>query len=227
MSAFLETLWDCEPPTAGEFDCPHCHARRSATRRVVRARLAVFGRAAPLPGGTMTYHTCHVCGHSWDGPSTDAGAGEEGPVGRPFSEDERALAAVVAAVVFSDLTVRQTEKRMVRWVMHRYTGETLGEAGVDRLLRTARTRWGDPLARLRRLACVLDASMKRRIVAAAYLVCAADREMHPEESRLLVRIGEALDMSPRAVRSAIEEAKTVEVPAPEPIGRARSRRVPG
>ncbi len=151
-------------------------------------------------GSPATYLTCGDCGRSWAAAELDVPGGAA-------SEDERALRAVVAAVVFSDLSIRPTERRMVGRVVERYTGESLDEAGVENLLRTARARWGDPLARLGRLAAVLHPRAKRQIVGAAYLVCTADREMHPEESRLLVRIGEALDMAPREVRAAIEEAK--------------------
>jgi uncharacterized tellurite resistance protein B-like protein len=213
MSAFLETVWECETTETETFHCPRCDCPRDATRHSVRARLLVFGRSTVAIGSPSPYLTCSGCGRSWEARTP----GLDGDVDRrPTSEDERALWAVVAAVVFSDLSVQATEKRMVAQVIRRYTAESLDELGVDRLLRTARSRWGDPLVRLRKLACVLDPRAKRRIVGAAYLVCTADREIHPQESRLLVRIGEALEMSPRAVRAAIDEAKANVVPRPHP-----------
>lgn len=213
MTTFLETDWECETTDGAAFDCPHCGRPRDATRHEVRPRLLVFGRSAMGLGSPATYVTCRECGHSWEERATQLEAAGVRP---PTSEDARALWAVVAAVVFSDLSVRPTEKRMVARVIRRYTDQSLDEQGVDRLLRTARSRWGDPLDRLRKLAGVLDPRAKQRIVGAAYLVCTADREIHPQESRLLVRIGDALEMSPRAVRAAIEDAKGTAPPPPRP-----------
>ncbi|MEJ2503671.1 MAG: TerB family tellurite resistance protein [Gemmatimonadota bacterium] len=77
------------------------------------------------------------------------------------------------------------------------------------MLQRARRRWGDPVARLEKLADVVPASVRRRIVIGAYRVCSADGELHREESRLLDRVGEALNLSPQEVRMALREAKAV------------------
>lgn len=125
----------------------------------------------------------------------------------PRSEDERAILGIVAAVIFSDSRIRATEKRAARDVIRRYAGLELRASELESLLRGARRRWGEPVDRLQRLSTLLDDASKRRIVEAAYLVSTADRELHSQESRLIDRIGEALDLPPREVTRAIQRAR--------------------
>lgn len=198
------TTWTCQRAGTGRFRCPRCGTERGLTRTRLQRRLTVLGRPVGKLGGVAEYVTCDQCGHAYA-----AGAAADEALSGPYvmAEDESALLGVLAAMVLSDSAVRQAEKDACREVVRRYLGRSLPPSGVDDLLRSARRRWGDPVARLVRLRCLVPQSVKRRMVEAAYHVCAADGELHREESRLLDRIGSALDLAPREVRRALTDAK--------------------
>ena len=231
MPALIGSHWTAEPLEPVPFDCPHCG---DATRGVAwrqRRWVAVLARPLMSLGPGARYIRCERCGRTYDelllraqppasaappANHTDVGVGhaERGADrgadrggDQVMSEDERAILSVVAAVIFSDSAIRRSEKMAARTVIRRFTRRELDAAGLNALLRTARQRWGDPLGLLRRLAGLLDEAAKRRIVAAAYLVSASDRELHPEETRLLMRMGEALKMTPSSVMRAMREAR--------------------
>jgi tellurite resistance protein len=201
----LGTTWTTRPGGDGRFHCPRCHGERDFTRTELRHRLVVLGRTWLPLGPARPFLTCADCGHAFpaDDLPTPASAADPQPV---LSEDERALLSILAAVVFSDSAVRSAEKRGVAAVVRHYLPEAAG-LDVNDLLRSARRRWGDPIDRLQRLRGLVDEDRRRRIVEAAYLVCTADGELHSEESRLLDRVGAALDLSPRLVRRAVSEAR--------------------
>jgi uncharacterized tellurite resistance protein B-like protein len=219
MTAIFDTVWTCQSLGEEPFDCPHCGEERDAARAVSRPYLALFGRPLLSLRGEAEYWTCQHCGRTYDRRHLEPGAAAGPDPGSEFpvrgvagelvtaSEDDRAIWYVVAAAVFSDSSIRSAEKRVARNVIRRYTGELLDEQGVNGLLRIARRQWGDPVANLERLGCVLSRAAKARIVAATYEVCTADREVHPEESRLLMRIADALGVGPREVRDFIRAAR--------------------
>lgn len=199
------TIWTCERAGTGRFGCPHCETERGLTRTRLQRRLTVLGRPLAKLGRASIYETCDVCGHAYPAATKRAGS----PPSSPYimAEDESALLGVLAAMVVSDSAIRDAEKEACRGVIRRYLGRSLPADGVDDLLRSARRRWGDPVARLVRLRCLVPEIVKLRIVEAAYHVCAADGELHREESRLLDRIGAALDLPPGQVRRALDGAK--------------------
>lgn len=201
MAGIFETRWICEPIPSDRLHCPHCQQPRDVRRVILHPWLAVLGHELARIGRPREFSACQGCGRVYRVYSADDTVDRD-----PMSEDERALFAVIAAVIFSDSRVRRTEKHVAREVIRRYTGAIIEPADMDALLRSARTRWGDPIGRLRRLACVLDDAVKLRIIEAAYLVSTADRELHTQESHLLNRIGEALDIPPRDIRRAIQDA---------------------
>lgn len=204
----LGTTWTCERTGTGSFRCPHCARDHALTRTRLQRWLAVLGRPVTRLGIAVEYVTCERCGHVYPASRTArAPAGLAAQPSTVLAEDERALLSVVSAMILSDSVVRETEKEACREVIRRYTGRQIPSADVDDLLRSARARWGDPVARLARLRCLVPEAVKRRIVEGAYHICAADGELHREESRLLHRIGEALDLGPRDVRRALGDAK--------------------
>lgn len=201
----LGTTWTCERIGTGSFQCPYCRRERAVTLTRLHRWLAVFGRPVTKLGKAVNYRTCDGCGHVYAADqSVDQNADSDGVL----AEDERAFLGMVSAIILSDSAVRESEKEACREVVRRFTGRPLPSPDVDELLRSARARWGDPVARLARLRCLVPPTIKRRIVEAAYHVCTADGELHREEGRLLHRIGEALDLGPREVRRALGEAKT-------------------
>lgn len=206
MTGIMGSHWRCESTADETFFCPHCSRERTGDVRKLVRWLSLFDRSVLFLGDAGHYITCRVCRRTYDRSEVGAGTGGERNPG-PMAEDERAILSVVAAVIYSDSSIRSVEKRAARAVIRRYTGRDLDAGAVTQLVRTSRERWGDPVDGLRRLACLLDESAKRRIVAAAYLVSEADREIHPEESRLLMRIGDALELAPRVVRDAMKEAR--------------------
>lgn len=200
----LGTTWICDRIGTGRFHCPHCLEERDLERMALHRRVNLLGRPLFRMGARGEYVTCSHCGHAFAaaavmGPDVDP----EGVV----SENTDALLALAAGVIFSDSSVRESEKEVAREVIRRYTGRPLTGTGVDDLLRRSRQRWGDPLARLARLRCMLPQPVRHRFVRAAYHICAADGELHAEESRFLTRVGEALDLGPREVHRSISEAK--------------------
>lgn len=201
----LGTVWEHEKTGGGRFHCPHCRATRAYAGTRMQRRVTVLGRPLTPLGGPEDFVTCERCGHAWVATVLD---GSSAPGREGLAEDESALLGVVSAMVFSDSVVRDAEKEACRAVVLRYTGRRLETDGVVELLRSARPRWGDPVARLRRVRFLIPDRVKRRMVEAAYLICAADGELHREESELLDRIGDALDLGPRDVHRAIAEART-------------------
>lgn len=202
----LGTVWRCEAAGTGRFRCPHCGEERGFRRTTMHRRVTVMGRPLIRLGAVEEYVTCDRCGHAYtadraDGPPPDP-IEDDG-----MAEDQYALLAIVAAVIFSDSTVRTAEKEAASHVIRRFTGRQVEPADVDDLLRRARKRWGDPMARLARLPCLVPEPVRHQIVEAAYHVCTADAELHHRESLFLNRIGEALELGPRAVRRAIAAAK--------------------
>lgn len=202
--ALLGTVWICERLGHGRLRCPHCMEERELERTSLHRRLTFLGRPLFRMGGTREYVTCTQCGHAF---SVEAAMGPEADLDGVVSEDTDALLALAAGVIFSDSSVREAEKEAAREIIRRYTGRALPGTGVDDLLRRSRQRWGDPVARLARLRCMLPEPVRHRFVRAAYHICTADGELHPEESRFLSRVGEALDLGPREVHRSISDAK--------------------
>lgn len=203
MTSVFGDQWARELAGHRGWCCPRCGDERVVEEWKLRRSLTLFDRKLLSLKDPRRYLNCEECGRTY--LSTVVEPAEERP-NRPLSEDERVILAVVAKVIFSDSSVRAVEKRVALRVIQRYTGRELDAPGLDRVLKTARLRWRDPLPRLRRLACLLDGAAKRRIIAAAYLVSGADRQIHREESRLLMQMGEALDLAPREIRAAMQEA---------------------
>jgi uncharacterized tellurite resistance protein B-like protein len=201
MARIFETRWICEPKPSGRIHCRHCGEERDARRVTLHPWLAMFGKNLARIGRPREYGACLTCGRVYATDATPVDDSHDA-----FSEDERALLAVVAAVIFSDSRVRSAEKLAAREVIRRMTGLDFGPADLDGLLRSARTRWGDPVDRLERVAHLLDDAAKRRILEAAYLVSTGDRELHTQEAHLLNRIGQTLDLTPREVRRVIQRA---------------------
>lgn len=218
MEELIASRWVCAASGRQSFHCPFCGGLREGEVRTLSRWLAVLGLPVLLLGRVGPFLFCPSCRRTYrrtaelerierPGVSGTSGAPGGAGSGRVLSLDERAILSVVGAVIFSDSSVRPVEKRAARAVIFRYTGRDLDAAALALLLRTSRERWGDPVRRLRRVACLLDESAKRRIVSAAYLISGSDRELHPEEGRLLMRIGEALELPPRAMRAAMAEAR--------------------
>ncbi len=207
----LGTTWLHRPLDSGRFRCPRCDQERDCQRTELERQLVLAGRPVFRLGPIEGFRTCRTCRHAFpDGAAPSPGTGFP-----TLSEDERALLAVLAAVVFSDSAVRSAEKRGVARVVRLFIPHS--EAfDVNELLRDARRRWGDPIDRLRRLRGLVDEDRRSRIVEAAYLVCTADGDLHPQESRLLERVGAALDLAPRTVRSALRDARHRGVTASDP-----------
>lgn len=219
MAELIASRWICAASGRQSFHCPFCGTLRDGEVRTLSRWLAVLDLPVLLVRRVGPFLSCEACRRTYRlnaelerfeppgaGHGGTTGAPGDGGSGRVLSLDERAILSVVGAVIFSDSSVRPAEKRAARAVIFRYTGRDLDAAALALLLRTSRERWGDPVRRLRRLACLLDESAKRRIVSAAYLISGADQELHPEEGRLLMRIGEALELPPRVVRAAMAEA---------------------
>lgn len=197
QAQLIGTSWRFEPAGGRSFACPRCEGERPAVGTRLRRRLTILGHEVAPLGREREFLTCEACGHAF---AAD-------PLHRPdLAEDELALLSLVAGVVFSDSVVRRSEKEVSRAVIRRYLGHRPPEA-IDEMLRYARGRWGDPVARLTRLRGLVPTSTRRRLIEAAYLVCTADGELHRQESRLLDRIGEALDLSPREIRHAVAAAR--------------------
>lgn len=203
----LGTTWSCVRDGAGRFRCPHCGEERSFTRHRLQRHLVILGRRTARLGAPEEYATCAECGHAYRAGAVEEPVGGDASASPVVAEDEAALLEILAAVIFSDSAVRSSEKEACREVVRRYGGRAIPAAAMDDLLQSARKRRGDPMARLVRLRCLVPEPMKRRIVESAYHVCTADGELHREESRLLNRIGAALDLAPRQVRRALADAK--------------------
>lgn len=200
----LATAWSWAADGQGRFRCPHCGDERACRRTLLQRRLVVLERAVASLGRPERFLTCQECGHAYS--TSRLGAGDPRDL---LAEDELGLLAIVSAMILSDSAIRGGEKAMARDVILCYTGRRLDADRLEKLLRRARPRWGDPVDRLARLPGLVREQIRRAIVAAAYRVCTADGELHPEESRLLVRMGEALDLGPREIRHALREAKGV------------------
>ena len=185
------TTWTSAPDGSGRFRCPCCADDRAFRRTLLQRHLTVLGRPILRAGPPDAIVTCETCGHGFQAEA--AGEPDDAPV--RLAEDEISLLGLLSAVIFSDSAVRATEKEVAGEVLRRYTGRALAAADFDRLFRSARRRWGDPVARLERLRHLVPDRVRQRMVGAAYQVCTADGELHREESRLLDRVGAALDLS--------------------------------
>lgn len=202
----LGTLWSPRRLADDRFRCPHCRRERGCSRTSLQRQLAVLGRPVAQLGAPEHFHTCHGCGHAYLDGAGEAPLNPDGDREWVLSEDELALLATVAAMVFSDSVVRRAEKEVARAVVRHYLGHG-PPGGIDEVLRHARRRWGDPVPRLRRLRHLVPEDNRLRIIQAAYHVCTADGELHREESRFLDRVGDALDLSPRRIRRALGDAR--------------------
>lgn len=124
-----------------------------------------------------------------------------------FSEDEKAVQSLVAAVVMVDTRVRPGEMDTARLVLQRFGGRTLRPDELAEELHRMRRRVPEPVRYLTRIAPLLGERRKMRIIEAIYDVCVADDELHPAETRLIRLAGEALDLSPMHVREAMRRAR--------------------
>lgn len=203
MPDLFGSYWRCESGEERTWRCPRCGEECRGPERKLRRFLTLFDRSLLSLEEVDGFVRCGACGRTYRSAVVD-GAKQRSHA--PLSEDERAIHTVVACVIYSDSSVRSVEKRAARDVIRRFTGQDLDSAGLKQVLRTERIRARDPVQHLRRLECLLDDAAKRRIVAAAYLVSGADREIHRAESRLLMQIAEALNLAPREVHAAMQEA---------------------
>lgn len=205
MTALLGTIWRFTTVGGGTFHCPRCDAGRDYTGTRARPFLSFFDRAVVPLSGERTLIACDACGAVYDASVTTM----DPAAARVLrSEDQLALEAVLAAMVVSDSTIREVEKVAVQQAVRHHTGRRPTDvAGAVQRLDTTRRRAVDPFERIERIAGALDERTRRRILAAAYRVGAADREMHPQEARLLIRLGEVLDLHPRQVREAMKEGR--------------------
>lgn len=160
--------------------------------------LVLFQRAILPVGRTETFLECGVCGRMFRARAV-AGGG--------FSEDEKAVQALVAAVVMVDSRVRPAEWAVARRVLERYGGLVVAPEDLANDLHRFRRRVPDPVRYLTLLAPLLGEPGKMRIIRAIYDVCVADDELHPAETRLIRSAGEALDLSPMRVREAMRRAR--------------------
>ncbi len=199
----MGTVWRREGDSAERFSCPTCGVERPCHRTRLQRRISILGRPLFRMGGPTVFLTCDYCGHAFDAAALASPTQGSGC----FAEDEVALVSIVAAVILSDAAVREVEKEAAGAILRRYTGRDLTDPEVAQLLGSARTEWGDPMPRLERLSGLVPPRTRRSLVEAAYLVCTADGDLHRQESRLLDRIGDALDLGPREVRRAIAAAR--------------------
>ncbi|MBW3553009.1 MAG: TerB family tellurite resistance protein [Gemmatimonadetes bacterium] len=200
MAPLLQSQWRFRPVGGGTFHCPRCDRERDYTGTGVRTYLALFGRPLFPTRAEQTLVACDECGAIYDVEITTMDPAAARDV---RSEDELALEAVLAGVVFSDSAVRPVEKRVARDAVRHYTHRP--ETGGGERLTVKRRNPADPFERIARLAGILDESSRRRFVAAAYRVCGADRELHSQEARLLMQLGEVLNLGPREIREAMRE----------------------
>lgn len=206
MAPILGTRWRSRPLGGGTFHCPRCDRERDYTATGIGPVLAAFGRRLLRWGAEQTLVACDSCGAIYDVSITTV---EPGRAREIRSEDELALEAVLSAAVFSDSTVREVEKQAARHAVRQYAHRAHDDVDSGPgAAAGARRRAPDPFQRLERLAGVLSEPAKRRILAAVYRVCAADRELHPQEARLVMKIGEMLELHPRHVREAMKEGRT-------------------
>lgn len=200
MAPLLQSQWRFRPVGGGTFHCPRCDRERDYTGTEVRPYLAVFGKPLFATRGEQTLVACDECGAIYDVGITTMDPAEARAV---RSEDELALEAVLAGVVFSDSAIRPVEKQVARDAVRHYTHRP--EIGEGQRLTVKRRDPAEPFQRIARLAGILDEASRRRFVAAAYRVCAADRELHSQEARLLMQLGDVLNLEPRQVREAMKE----------------------
>lgn len=203
MASILGTRWRFRAVGGGTFHCPRCDRERDYTSTHARPFLAIFDQSLLPIAGDRTLIACDACGAVYDASVTmlDPSAARE-----VRSEDELALEAILAATVFSDSTIREVEKEATHRAVRTYARRPVTPESTPERLDTLRRRGGlPPFERLERISGALTDGTKRRILAAAYSVSAADREMHSQEARLLMRLGEALDLHPRQVRQAMKD----------------------
>lgn len=212
----IGTLWRRHAGGTGHFHCPRCGEERACARNTLQGYFALLGHPVLRLGHPRVFVTCGECGHSFSSAVADAGrpdaAADAAAAGAgavaTLAEDERALVAIIAAVILSDSVVRESEKKAAHAAMRRFTGTAITVEEVDELLARARAERGDLMARLERVSGLVPPRVRRGIVESVYHVCTADGDLHPQESRLLDRIGEALDLGPQEVRKAIVDART-------------------
>ena len=200
MASILQSQWRYRPVGGGTFHCPRCDHERDYTGTEVRPYLTLFGKPLFPTRGEQTLVACDECGAIYDVVITTMEPADARDVP---SEDELALEAVLAGVVFSDSAIRPVEKQVASDAVRHYTHRR-AIGGGERLAVKDRDPT-DPFRRIARLAGILDDASRRRFVAAAYRVCAADRELHPQEATLLMQLGDALNLEPRQVRDAMKE----------------------
>ncbi|HKJ93623.1 MAG TPA: TerB family tellurite resistance protein [Longimicrobiales bacterium] len=164
----------------------------------VRRRLSLFGhRTLPL-GPRRTFLQCARCGRTFSARALANGAA---------SEDEKAVQALVAAVVMADSRIRPREMDAARRVLEQHGGLPLQPNDLADELHRLRRTIPEPLHYLVGVAPLLADAGKLRIVQAVYQVCAADDELHPAETRFIRAVGETLDLSPMRVREAMRSAR--------------------
>lgn len=185
--------------------CPRCRVDRDFTRHAVRRKLVAVGRPIVPLGGTRGYIECDHCGRTFE--AAELRPASRTPPQEILSVDERAIRALVAAAIMADSRVRPSEKQVARDVIERHTGRSLNTVDLDRELQRIRRAIPDPVRYLTGLAPVLSESSKRRILEAAYEIASADQELHPAETRLIVAVGEALEVSPMTVREAMRAVR--------------------
>ena len=187
----------------GEFYCPICQSTKSYAKKRVRKFFTLYFIPIIPLNNLGEYVECGTCENTFKpevlsfDPTADA---------RIFrAEFERAMKRVLLMMTSADGTEDNSEYAAVQDVFESLTNARLSDAEVRQEAEKNRNSEAETLNFLTSINPSLNTHGKELVMKAAFLVAAADGQLHDRESDLLTRIGEALDISEAHRRGIIQE----------------------
>jgi tellurite resistance protein len=178
-------------------------AERRYKKKSVRQNFSLFFVPVVPLAELGQYIECQTCGGTFREEVLDY---RPGPTTEEIeAEFKRAIRQVMILMMTSDSQIAAEEITAIRDIYRQLAGAELSEADVRRETPNVRHRKGQLLGYLKEVSGYLNDIGKEMVVKAAFLVAAADQNLHHRENEFLADVGKALGMSPAHMKAVVQE----------------------
>lgn len=188
---------------SSEFYCPNCAAQAPYKHKRVRRFFTLYFIPVIPMDLLGEYVECQRCGGTYQLKVLELDPGE---AAKAFeAEFHRVMKRVMVLMMLADDVIEEEELDVVRGVYEQMTGRPLSKEDVMAEVEEARADGQGIDVYLPSIAGNLNDRGKESVVAAAFMVAAADGEFQEEERQLIGEIGSALDMTPAHLNGLVSE----------------------
>jgi tellurite resistance protein len=187
---------------SGTFHCPECGGESDYCRKRVRRFFTLYFIPVIPLDLHGEYVECRGCRGTYRCEVLDRDPAKEGAVAAEF---HRAIKQVMVDMLLADGVVDDDEVAVVRKVYEKLAGTPLSEADVRAEIARSQAEQRDCIEGIEDMVHLLNDKGKTLVVQAAMLIAKADGEFHEDEKRLVVEIGQALEMPSSRLKAVIRK----------------------